>query len=216
MVDEREFLSERSGGAVPSMRIAQPEDAGCRTVRFAVYRRVVSFGMMANGAIEPLVEQQFREYPCPECSEMVAMERIAIVQKVMTAAADIGGDEFVSHVMRSAERQVLRSLAGKGFVRVERGPEDRQQITFPVTATVGVVSPKVVATIQERAAVHQERLAREVMAEADARIDNWDSYYGRSGILKQDASRLIQEALRTVLERRRERAGTGELAAPLD
>lgn len=176
-------------------------------VRLAVHKQATAaaFGDLASALV---IEDQVRSYPCPECSEIITEDRVAIINTVTLAEMErysTRADAFMREVKLHAAATLLHKIQKDGdFIHFEEGRGDGWRI--PIKASIGVVSPKQVASIEERAAVHQEHLALEVMAEADMQINNWGAYFGHSEILKRDARRLIQEALKTVLERRAQKA----------
>lgn len=170
-------------------------------IRVPVYGRVMAFDPLAA---ETMTESS-REYPCPECSEVVPVERLAVTAERRFIFSEPENDpQFMEAMKRQMAHALIDGLLEKDLVKFERGPTDTTQMRFEMRMTTAVVSPHQVATLQERVAEHQEALAREVMAEASRQISNWESHYtGTEGhIQKAQAVDSVREALRTVLSAR--------------
>lgn len=146
--------------------------------------------------------QSSREYPCPECSEIVPVEHVGAASEEVFVASYVNEPGFMEHVKNSLGHQIVDFLLRHNYVEFERSPTDERQMRFQMRATVGVVSKKRLATIQERVEQHQEALAREVMAEAKRQIDNWGSTYGHTSLHKSQARDSVDGALAAVLKAR--------------
>lgn len=174
---------------------------GSGRVRLPIYRRAT---MTAFGAGPIAAAEISRDYPCPECSDTVALDQLAVLQQHAFMDARINEPGYIDAAKRQAAHGLVAGLIERGFIRFERGPDDLAQMLFPVYATIGAVSPTHVATLEQRMAEHQEELAREVMAEAARGIRVWGSaYHGDEGsIEKEQAVDAVNDALRLVLQRR--------------
>ena len=77
-------------------------------------------------------------------------------------------------------------------------------MSFGVRATLGVVSPSVVASMEQRIAQNQQAVAQEVAKEAAGLIATWNSrHYGPNGYISKDqAISEVKAALSAVLKRR--------------
>lgn len=171
-------------------------------VRLPIFRSVMAF---SASEMPDASEEAYREYPCPECSDAVPIGRINALRDETFASSNYADDpKFTDHVKRALAHQLADYLMRYDYIGFERSPIDTIQMRFTMRATVGVVSKKVVATIEERTAQHQEALAREVMAEAGRQISNWESHYtGDEGrISKAQAIDSVRDSLRIVLEER--------------
>lgn len=157
-----------------------------------------------NFKLSQTIEASSRDYPCPECSDVIALDRVANVQ--FHSLLDIRRDEpdFLAYAKRNAALSLGGELLAKGFLRFQRGPPDDREMVASLVATVGVVSPTHVASLEKRVAQHQEMIAREVIAEAERQILNWNSHHSgaEGGIRKGQAVDELSGALKTVLARR--------------
>jgi hypothetical protein len=164
-------------------------------VRLPLYRRAtVSFEATATS-----IEESYREYPCPECSDQAPLERVAVLDVHSMVDARIDTPEFREHAMRHAALRLVDELLKADFITLERGKTDTFRERYPVVATIGVVSKKQVATLERRIADRQDEVAKVVALEAKKQIDNWGSHYGHADILKRDAKAQVDSALNHVL-----------------
>lgn len=157
-------------------------------------------------AFEPpaTVEANYRDYPCPECGDAIPLERLATVEFHSLIATHIDDPEFIAHAKRHAVQRLAADMHGKSFVDFRFGRTDKQNLTRPMVATIGVVSPTHVASLEKRLALRQEVVAREVVEEATKQILIWGSdYTGSSGpIRKSQAVDSVRTALTRVLAAR--------------
>lgn len=174
--------------------------SGSGLVRLPLHRRAV---MPRFDAIE-IIESAYREYPCPECGDVIPLERLATVEFHSQVSSRTADSEFKKHAMHGAARRLIDGLLAKNFIRFKRGPDDPRQLTYPLVATLAVVSPTHVATLEDRVAQHQEVVAKEVVEEAVRQISNWCSEYtGDEGrIRKSEAIEDVRRALKDVLAKR--------------
>lgn len=149
-----------------------------------------------------IAEPLHRDYPCPECGDAIPLERLATVEFHSMVNNQISDPEFTKHAMKGAAYRLVDELLAKNFIRMRRGPDDSHQFRYPLVATLAVVSPTHVATLEERIALHQEIVATEVMQEASLQINNWGSHYGHDKLSKSRAIEFVHEALKTVLTKR--------------
>lgn len=105
---------------------------------------------------------------------------------------------------RAATQALVDKLLDEDLIQFELGPEDALNLTVAVRATIGVVSPRHVASLEERIAERQEAVAREVAEQGARNIRAWGrAYSGDEGnISKGQAVSSLWEALRAVLARR--------------
>lgn len=179
---------------------------GSGVIRLAIYRRtrIGDFNTESIADAEPIAEESSRSYPCPECSDRLPQERLAVVQYHSLLDSEINDPEYVRHAKHVAAHELVAGLLKNGFIRFERGPNDARDLQFPMMATIGVVSLKTVATLEQRIAERQDELAREVVSEAAKQIRIWRSAYtGDDGTIhKGQAVDSIQAALTRVLAKR--------------
>lgn len=176
---------------------------GCGVIHLPIYRRAEFFDVNSS----PVAGEISRSYPCPECANIIPQDRVAIVHHNSHIDSQIEG---YPDVMRSVKRDMVCGLAvdllDSGFIRFERGQTD-YRLRIPMRATVGVMSLKHVATLEQRIVDRQEELACEVISEAAKQIRIWGSHYsGDEGkISKGQAVDSVNAALTQVLARRSSR-----------
>jgi hypothetical protein len=144
-----------------------------------------------------------RSFPCPECGEKVAIERIAIVSVHSELDARLNDPEFLRHVVRRQGLAIGAEMTKRGLVTVSNGRADDRNMTVPYRAVAGVVSPTIVATMEERIAKRQDEVAQEVIEDAARRINHFGSHYGYDSVPKSVAREALADALKATRERRR-------------
>lgn len=97
--------------------------------------------------------------------------------------------------------QMVSLLLKHDLIEFRRSPVDGHQIRYAMTGTLLVAPRKTASNFEEFAKDRAGAVAREVVDEAGRQISNWGSHFGHSDILKQDANRLMGEAMRSVLNR---------------
>lgn len=174
---------------------------GSRVIRMPRYQRTASY----NTHVNDMTEVNYKDFPCPECGDGISENRIAIMKFEGRAYVPYYGQpvpkEYFEHIERDAKYSLLEAIDRSGSISVERGSVDDMSRTFGVSAKIGVVSQNVVASIEQRAAVHQEIVANKVVDEAVRLIRNWGSAYtsNTGPISKDQAIREVRVALRHVL-----------------
>lgn len=150
----------------------------------------------------PTMTESSREYPCPACADTTRLERVQAAREETFAASYINDPGFVDHVRKGLAHQLASHLLEHDFIKFERGPEDERNMGFQMRATVGVVRPGQLDNLEERISERQTEVAKEVIEEAEHQINNWGSHYGHADILKRDATRMVREAIDSVLKKR--------------
>ena len=171
---------------------------GRGTIRLPLYKRASAVAVNASVAME----ESSREYPCPECSETVPFARIGVLGAMQAMDTRIDDPKYIEHVKRAAAHSLIEEAIKGGYVKIESGPPDSRQLRQEFRVSLGVVSQKQIATLEERVAARQIDIAQEVAAEAVAQIDNCGSYYGHVDILKRDAARMVRDSIKTILAKR--------------
>lgn len=195
---------------------------GAGMVRFPIYRRATITSRYVDS---PSIEESSRSYPCPECAPTIPEERLAVVQYHSWGDSQLINEPgYAEASKRRAIHELAELIFSQGFVRFERGPDDGLELGYPMRATIGVVAPKRIATLEQRISEHQEELARDVAENAAADIANWGVYFGALNISKDMAIGFVRSALKRVLAKRAEmrpastiearRAETSEARAP--
>lgn len=176
---------------------------GTSIIRLPVRRR---FAVAAPETIS--MDEVSRIYPCPECAATIPQERLAIVHHHSLADSRIDDPAYIMAARESAAHGLVEGLLEGGFIQFERGHEDARERVFQTRATVGVVSPKHVATLEERIDERQADLANKLAIEAKAQIRIWGAYYtGDEGkIAKGQAADAVDRALKAILATITERA----------
>jgi hypothetical protein len=146
-----------------------------------------------------------REYACPECSG-VPESRVNILGCVASIFCPdpVNFPDQIKAMRHHMAREMAEKLVKDGFIRIEVGPVG-DDFRSEVTATLGAVSERAVASMEQRIAEHQDVVAREVANAAAAGIRVWGSYYtdDDGSIPKSQAVDAVREALKAVLEKRK-------------
>lgn len=175
---------------------------GRKMVSLRVIRPLQPFTMRAEtDPLVPIVSS--RDFPCPQCSDQVATERLGILQH----HAELWRDDtrYVEAAMTDAAKYLGREMLKHGFIQFEFLPPAKEDVFGGrLRATVGVVAPTVVASMEERIAERQTEIARHVVSEAARRIYNCGADYGWTSIRKERAEEILHEAIKTVLAKRAE------------
>jgi len=179
---------------------------GRGTVRLPVYERLSVTEL--DGSVPGGMEERSREFPCPQCAEVVSFQRMAVV----TAMADIDtrgqrihGDAYVKSVQRGAAVKLADYMLTQGLISFELRPDASRDTIKLMQATVGVVAPRDVATLERRVALRQMEVAEQVVDATIEEIRNWGSYYhGREAgsVGKSQAIEWLRTALKKVREYR--------------
>src|SRR5713226_8423809 len=88
--------------------------------------------------------------------------------------------EYIEHVKYTAAHGLIEEIIKGGYVKIESGQPDTRELRQEFRVTLGVVSQKQVATLEQRIAQRQIEIAQEVAVEATYQINNWGSYYGHA------------------------------------
>lgn len=172
--------------------------------------------MVPNFESDPVLpDASFREFPCPACAKWAEVDRVKVMQAHCLLPDVLKNvPEAVASARRQAAHRLVDELTKDGnFLRLtERDmPANYRSGSYPESVcyqvTIGVVSKDVVASLDERVARHQEALAKEVIEEGMAQIQNWGSQFNYQHIDKSRAYEFIRGALTTVLNRRKAEAG---------
>ena len=175
---------------------------GRRLIRLPIMRSV--YDRPRDDAAVVAIPETAREFPCPQCSEMVAEQRLHLMQEHSELDTRVRDPEYRRHVEKDAAHRMVAKLIDDGFIKFEWGESNEQRMCRPCVATLGVVSKAVVASLEERIAIKQDDVAREVAEEAKRRISVWGSdYSGDEGpVRKVQAREAVSEALVSVLRKR--------------
>jgi hypothetical protein len=173
---------------------------GAGTVRLPIFRPLNLSPCLTP---EDVCEASYRNYACPECSDVTPVARVHALHTEVFAASHIpGGPDFIDHVQRGLAHQLAGHLLEHDYIEFKRGPEDVREMRWQMVATVGVVPKSKLSDLEARIAARQTEIANEAVAEAQSQVSNWGSHYGHAEILKRDAIRLIGESIRRALDKR--------------
>ena len=176
---------------------------GRQVVTLAIQRRAAVVSGF-NGTEPPKPELLSRSYPCPNCVDLIPVERIATVSFHAVMDSRITDPDYERHAKASAAHSLIDGIVKNNLIQYRKGSP--QGLRIPMIATVMVAAPHHVATMEQRIAEHQEIVAREVIEEAAKHIMNWGSYYGEQQISKGEAITGMHDALRTVINNRKAQA----------
>ena len=140
-----------------------------------------------------------RDYPCPECSNRVDENRVAVVVSFDRMILDKPMDGAIEYEIKHASHKLIDQLLRGGYLTVEQRRFGTDELELKVS--LGVVAKNVVASLEERVVQRQAEVATEAADEAKRRIYECGSYYtGREGrIDKNLAADYVDEALKAVL-----------------
>ena len=174
---------------------------GLGVIRLPIRRQAVS---LFNAGEPPQLQETSRQFPCPQCSNMVPEERLAIVSDHREYEANYDDPSLIFAIQANLARGLIDGLLRDGFVRLERSETDPTTMRFGVKVSIGVVHPEHVTSLESRIEAHQDRFATEVVMEARKHIANWGSdYTGLDGpIHKATAINAVEDALRNVRAKR--------------
>lgn len=171
---------------------------GSNRINLPIRARLSAYGM--QDAFEPRVSH--RTYPCPECAKQSPIDRVDIIE--LAAVTDANYEDhpnFMRGRRRTLADMLAHRIADSDLMRIERGPTDPVYMRFPIRAVVGLVAPKDVASIEQRARTEQNKLAEAAATIAIDEIANWGSHYGQTTIEKGRAYDFIREAVAKAIER---------------
>lgn len=176
---------------------------GSRVVRHRVRQKISA--SFTDAAISPIA-MTAREYPCPACAKEVAPERIDVCASTVEYTDAYKGDEYERHLHEEAAHRLVGYLLSAGLFTFTKRPAKTEWFgaTSEIIATLGVVSPRYVASLDERISARQDEVASDVVDVACAGIGVWDSHYtGNDGyIRKSQAMSEVRDALKAVLAKR--------------
>lgn len=150
-----------------------------------------------------------RQYSCPECGDYIPNEKVLIVQ-----AEDIANGAYVTDIeyIRSIRNSIALKIGDFLFRENQIGftetkLDEKEEFnwgrgSYSIKGELGVISPRTVATFQQRVNQRQAYVARIVADEVVKQIRNWNSYYdkGNGPIQKDMAINFIFEVLEKTLK----------------
>lgn len=146
-----------------------------------------------------------REYSCPECGYKIPQDRIMVVeaQEIILDEEAVKFPDYLAHVKGSITHRMAEHLFKENQISFRDVPISKDE--YPrylksrcIRGTLGVISPRMVATFEERVRERQALVANAVVAEAVEQIRNWGASYRWSEIEKHIAIRFLFEALHKI------------------
>jgi hypothetical protein len=162
-----------------------------------------------DSTLSPL-NTNYKDFPCPECSPKVSEDSVIVFEAEVfmdVAITKLSGEASMAATTQ-ARRYLVDILVDQflrgGFIQFDVGKADKFQLRTPMRARLGVVTTKVVESLEDRVNQRARVLADAVADRAKWEIDNWNSRsrYNAQIVGKEDAKRLVGEALREVLKDR--------------
>lgn len=128
---------------------------GSRIIRLPVHSRLSVYAPITDR----ITELSHKDFPCPACADITSIDHVAIIKVESKGVAPWRGEainpQLFQYVVEAAISEIGESLKNSGIIKTERGQDNLRDMTFSVTATLGVVSPTVVASMKERIAKNQ-------------------------------------------------------------
>lgn len=182
---------------------------GERRIRLPIRRRArTSYADIIMGATT--IEESYRTYPCPECDKQAAEERIHFLYAEEVLRDGVGrysGHDVDSHVALSLASASARKLLEDGLIEIRK---ENRGGDIVYRSRLGVVSPRMVATMERRIFEKMRMFLDTVRSKAAAAISIWGSHYtGNEGMIsKAQAIDSVAAAFnKALLEARREIKG---------
>lgn len=139
-----------------------------------------------------------REYPCPECTtNTVSLDHIKILQCEEMADSEylrLDQDQYLDHVKHALSLKLGNGAYKNGLMKFNVLPEDIPTRTSMVRAELAIVSPQVVATLDQRIEERLQGAIQRVKEAAIYAIKTWGLRHERASL--QDAVVLFDEALK--------------------
>ncbi len=143
------------------------------------------------------VERSSRDYSCPECADMVPLERVAVVS---TMSAKFAEDiDYLAMLTRGSVRQIADAVHDRGYMHVEEGGASPDFQRTAIRVSLGVVARKHVARIEDRVAQGQDAICAEVKDEVARVLGRYPTATGY--IL--DIQSVVNDAIDYVLAKRK-------------
>lgn len=172
-----------------------PVCRGAKVIRLPL-RREAPLDSSSGAMVAEDMAVSIKTYPCPECAPTADEGKVKWVE---TTTQFTTHPNFVPPRVyeERAAHEMVDLLLNEGMIRFAIVGRDDRQMTETIRGRLAVVVPGHVASMEERIAKHQERVAAAVVAEAEKQIDEWN--YGRSEVYKEQAKTAVRLALKKVL-----------------
>lgn len=182
---------------------------GEQVVRLQVVKELSLDVMSASIPME--LDVAYRIFPCPQCSEQVGIGVLRTCSRTVIKSAHLmDNPTFRESAHVDLARQLGDQLVANRLVRFEQResdafrPEYGPQGTIDVRATIVVVPPDRIDTLEAKIAERQYEMADQVTRVALGEIEQWGSQFEVNHLSKAQASRLVRSALEMVKQHRSE------------
>lgn len=159
---------------------------GRGSVRIRLHSKPSVFDPMENISPQELTA---RDYPCPECSASISEERVYILQSIPMTLTDEVDPKWKEAIRRECAHGLADQFLKRGLITFSEKREKANDYTTNtvIIATLGAVSPRHVASMEERISERQDEFAKKVVTIACAGISNWNSLFSNnSGTIYKD------------------------------
>lgn len=167
---------------------------GLGTIRLPVRQRLSK----PDIAVSPSVP--IREYTCPECGYKIPQDRIKIFYAQDVIVKEVKEDDYLNHMKNSLALRIGDEIYRDNQIIFNKQPINDPYLSryqYCLNAKVGIISPRLVVTFEERVKERQREVAVAIVQEVTNLINNWGSYYNnRQDIMKDHAINCMHEALR--------------------
>lgn len=177
---------------------------GARVIRLTRHRPL-SVAEISTSELASELPDFYATFPCPECAGVIAEERVEIGYTQSEIRDE--GPELMAAVRQAHATSLGRMAKTKGMMttREQRRLSGRFELVN-VVSRMGFVSPRRVASIEERALEAATKIVTDAVNAGLKEMWTWGSYYdGNHAIRKDVAERLVREGVKKVLDRHRER-----------
>ncbi len=143
-----------------------------------------------------------REYSCPECGDKIPYENILVVQGEQWVDAEIKDPEFLIHCKQSITHKMGSFLHNKGMITFVKNRDLTSDYSYRegyfLRGQLGVVSPRIVATLEQRIQEKQRELAAIFIQGVAKKIRNWRECFNDPLIEKDMAIRFLYQVLEKI------------------
>lgn len=177
-----------------------PVCQGSKRICLPLRHQLTTADFDPEAAMRPV--ESSREYDCPECGPTrIKVEKFSAMKVLSLAEMDQMSEAtktwWRENVSKHMGRMIAERLIDDGMIEFTKLEPDAYH-PEGMQARIYVATPKHWEPIEERIAARQMDVADEVATEAKRLIDNWGSYFGHAEILKCDARREIDDAIRHI------------------
>lgn len=173
---------------------------GSGIVRLPVRQRLDVYSKLSDKD----VSLSIREYSCPECGGTIPQENVMICQvEDLINSEESKIPDFMEYCQRNMALKLGDFLHKENLITFSKKKAEKEMSwrdMYLIRAKLGVISPRTVATFEQRVNQRQMTIAKAVANEAVKQIRNWNSYYdkGNGAIAKDMAIRQIYESLQKI------------------